>query len=171
MESVTMQPHQESRKGQLSFDMGFAVIMVILIVSMIISFRSSSESSAIPGMKQMGLNSVADYTAGNLNEFYNSLQNNVNASYTFVLPLEFTVQGLGNRYTLTYNLSIDPIDHTTLTVTDGTQTATRELSFDFPDCSIPLFPKGPGEPISLSNCKISGTDILCKSICGETSCS
>jgi len=79
--------YMKTRKGQMSFDLAFAIVMILTVLLSITLTSQSTEKASEPGRMMMQLNTVADHTYRSLHSFYNSLvSSDGNSSYTLELP-------------------------------------------------------------------------------------
>ncbi len=161
-----------SRKAQLSFDLAFALILVMIVLGMVTSYQNNVEASlnVVNSRALMGLNVIADYTTGDLNAFYNSLVQmpSANATHTLELPGNdtlFSDPTGSNKYELNYTVTF-PVDKTIkfADMSDPSVSLTRTTGYSIM-CSpsrISLS-KSPGTTITLTECKISGDNMACRS--------
>ena len=162
-DSATM--NNMRRKGQLSFDLGFAIILALLIFAALMAYWQTSEASVQEGRVLMGLNMIADYTLGNLNAFHNSIGTSDNVSYSLDLLDEYLFStssdpryGYNLSYQVTFNLPQIIFSDTH----DASRRVVRELAFDI-DCSAPIPALETGDVFTFKTCQISGSHIKCAS--------
>ena len=157
-----------SRKAQLSFDMAFALILMMIVLGMVVSYQNNVEASlnVVNGRALMGLNVIADYTTGDLNAFYNSLTQISPNNATHVLELPgsylFSDPTGSNKYELNYTISnVDSGMARFADMSDATVFVERKTGYRI-SCGAGSVPSAyPGTSITLIECKISGKNIDC----------
>jgi hypothetical protein len=156
-------------KGQMSFDLGFAIILILIIMGSVQRFTDATEDSITNGQKLMTLNMIGDYTYGNLNSFYISLIGaETNASYTLTFLDEYLYSDSGSGYLMSYEISgIDSSDIVFKDSSDPALYVRRELGFEFDCLGVDWDMATPGSSLVLENCKVqlSGSGIP-----GDLSC-
>jgi len=155
-----------SRKAQLSFDMAFALILMMIVLSMVVSYQNNVEASlnVVNGRALMGLNVIADYTIGDLNAFYNSLIQIQPSNATHVLNMtdSYLFSDSGNKYELNYtvkNLGSAMVRFEDMS--DASVFVERKAGYLISCSAGSVPPKSPGTTITLTECKISGKNIAC----------
>jgi outer membrane lipoprotein-sorting protein len=158
-------------KGQLSFDMAFAIIMVLAISSALLSYSTTSQQSVERGRRLAALNMAGDYVTGSLNSFYSSLIPGGNATYVLKLPDKFLFNEPDpdkDDYEIAYTVGFvisGTKTRVTLTDTDASHNAaiSKELGFRI-NCMSPLPSNVPkGSEINFNHCTISGNQLSCQS--------
>ncbi len=154
-----------TNRGQLSFDLGFAIILVLVISGVVVGYWQTSQASVETGRKLMALNMIADYVQGNLNSFYNSLTTDSNVSYSLRMLDEYLFEyETDNDYRIGYvaDLSGDPIEFED--AKDAENVQERKLGFNI-DCDSGSLPDSaiPGEVIRFKECKLLGSSLSCES--------
>ena len=156
-----------SRKAQLSFDMAFALILIMIVLGMVTSYQNNVEASlnVVNSRVLMGLNVIADYTTGDLNAFYNSLIQIPNANATHVLELPgtylFSDPAGSNKYELNYTVIVSA-GKIRFADMDEPSVYLERLTGYLVSCdtgSVPI--KSPGANITLAECTISGDNLKC----------
>lgn len=163
-------------KGQMSFDLAFAIILALAVYGMLAGYWSASRQSVEDGRRLMALNVLADYTQGNLNAFYNSLVGGGNATYS----LKFPGDGLfdagvedTNYYSLPLKYTVGFAD-TTMTFTDSLDPSTtqrhveRDLGFGITKSAggsacIPASSIATGGNLTLTDCWVNSGLLTCVS--------
>ena len=155
-------------RGQMSFDLGFAILSIIMVFSMLLGFGNSSMESTYDGRKLMAMNMAADYIIGNLNAFYASL---IGSSSTVTYRIEypddyvFNVPIDENVYEIDYEVEISPgsdliiiSDPSTTPVND----VKRKLGFDI-ICGAGGIsgPFSKGSSIIFMECSLNGAVLEC----------
>lgn len=152
-------------KGQLSFDLGFAIILALLIFSAIMTYWQTSEASVQKGRVLMGLNMIADYMVGNLNAFYNSIGSSRNVTYSLDLLDDYLFSNTSDPqygYNLSYQVTFNLPQITIRDRHDPTKQVMRRVSFRDIDCDTgALGTHDTGDVITFKTCMISGQDIYC----------
>ena len=152
-------------KGQLSFDLAFAIILALIIFAALISYWQTSEASVQGGRVLMGLNMIADYTLGNLNAFHNSIGDSDNVTYTLDMLDDYlfgSPSNPDNLYDLGYDVSFDTTKITFRDASNPTTQVEREMGFDI-DCTPSISLLNKGDVITFKTCRISGSHIKCAS--------
>jgi|GEM_PF-6874184 len=158
-------------KGQLSFDMGFALIFVMIVIGMTIAYYNNTEATmtVMHGRHLMAYGTVADAAAAELQSFYASIMqlpagDNATLSLHFSDAFYADAGGRGNKYSLAYNVT--DFRTGTLTVVDfvnATLYATRGIGFGI-SCNTGgwtvIFP---GQSLTLTDCHIDSGDLKCGS--------
>jgi len=162
------------RKGQLSFDLAFAIIMLILIFNMLVSYVNTSQSAVrvMESRDLMGLNLLADKTVGGLNSFYNSLiASPQNGTFRLNLTDDFLFGSSSTDYEIKYNITFSPSvsppcapsSYCILFESPGSSVV-RGIGFVIegaPSCmAIPRLSKN--DTITFSNCKILSDKLVCR---------
>jgi hypothetical protein len=142
----------------LSFDLAFAIIMVLTIFSVLISYEETALASVENGRSLAALNIAADHFVGNINAFYNSLQYGGTADYTMELPARFLFNEPGEDfYEINYTLNISG-SPTSIALNESTLRIDRDFGFEITDCSLRKYK---GESITFTNCTIISGNLAC----------
>lgn len=149
--------------GQLSFDLGFAIIMALIIFSSLITYWRTSEISIQDGRALTGLNMIADYTVGNLNALRNSIgSSTVTYSLDLLDEYLFTAPGqTGSRYNLSYQVTFNQQQVTFTDANNPSRAVVRYLGFDINCQTGALGTYKTGDVITLKECHLSGGNINC----------
>lgn len=172
-----MKTIKNSRRAQLSFDLAFAIILVLTLFGVFLSYSSTTQQSIEAGRRLAALNMLADYTIGNLNSMHSSLVlTGGNVSYTMKLPDDFAfnnpAQFDNNTYEINYNISFTKISGggTNLTVTDTSYSPkilsiTKRIYFDIECGAGASAPSNAlrGGSLIFTECHEAGGDLSCTS--------
>lgn len=146
-------------KGQMSFDLAFAVVLVLSVFSMVVHFTTTSRDSSEAGRDLMALNMAADYTAGSLNALYASVVSGGKAAYNLTLIDEYLYgPDDSNPYNMDYEVVFGGSTITVRDSNDQNLKVTRKVV----SVSCLSGTKQMGEVIELSNCIDSGSSLNCK---------
>lgn len=155
-----------SEKGQMSFDMAFAVVLILLIFAMLAGYFQTSSSAASETSKLMALSVIADYTVGNLQALYNSLQGSeqsANATYILDMRGDTMYGDLDKPYVVDYKATRRPGNTLRFALADDTNTfIDRELGFSLTNCDLNSLDISPGDKIKMTGCHAqSGGSLSC----------
>jgi hypothetical protein len=150
-------------KGQMSFDLAFAVIIVLAILGMVVNVIDETRGQTVKDKTLIALNSLADYTFGEINSFYNSLRaTDGNATLKLPLPNKWLFDN-SNAYSTKYNVTYVDASKI-LKFSSGLEYLNRTLAFQI-ECasgSLPtVTPASAGQTLWLRNCKITSTRLSC----------
>lgn len=159
---------KSSRAGQLSFDMAFAIIAVVLVSGMLLEYFNISVWSHEDARRMLALNIVADHTYSKLNSFYASLIGaSGNASLSIDFPEKYLAGSPGNDYGIDYAVGISApaasnAKFTFYNPVDPSLSTSREMGFAI-NCASPMIsPVMQGGRIRLQECVISSGGINCE---------
>jgi hypothetical protein len=170
MEARKMKHINSSRAGQLSFDMAFAIIAIIMVSGMLINYFNISVWSHEGARRMFALNIVADTTYSKLNSLYTSLIGaSGNASLSIDFPVKYLAGGSpGTEYEINYTVLISVPSAAGATFTFNNQAdpllSTSRLMGFVVECKSSPMPTSvvQGDRIRLQDCKISTGHLKCE---------
>lgn len=153
-------------KGQLSFDLGFAIVLVLMVLTILIEYTNTASGTVEDGSKLMALNMIADYAAGNLQSFYNSLVG-TEAEATYLLDMTdahlYAPAGQAAQQDVVYEMSFSggkiSVSDTADMSLSGEEIS-RELGFRI-RCPG-LGTASPGDRITFNGCAAEGGSLSCE---------
>jgi hypothetical protein len=155
-----MTTNNTSRKGQMSFDLGFAIILMLLVLGMIAGYWEDTVSSTRVPRARFARNTLENYVVNNLNAFYTSLLGGGTGNYSMSLSDEFLFNDLpdvdDNPYEVDYTVQLS---YSNLTLSIGPDNIRIvQLGFDT-GCTINA---DRGQSILFKNCEESGGNLGCE---------
>ncbi len=151
-----------SGKGQMSFDMAFAVILILVIFATLAGYYNNSLKAASDTGELAALTAIADYTAGNLQALYNSLAyapDGSKANYTLELKGDTMYGNSDKPHIVEYTASLGSmVSFTSASDAGKTFTVQRRLGFNFNSGCGEL---SPGTTVTLIDCDAGTRSLNC----------
>jgi DNA polymerase elongation subunit (family B) len=166
---TTMGNQRKMKKGQMSFDLAFALLFVLMLLTMLSNFSANEISSVEGGRALAGLSMVGDSVAGKLTSFYNSLiLLEEEGDFVLELPVDFVYADENTTYALDYNVTFTGASNS-ITIADRNNSQleiVRSVPFDI-ECTNHGGPPPDayhrGDVIMFTNCTEGTDEITCDS--------
>ena len=145
----------------MSFDMAFAVVLILLIFTMLVGYYNTSSKAASDTSEVAALSAMADYAAGGLRALYNSLSGSPGSKADYVLEMKNdTMYGNSERaHIVDYTANIGSTLEFSSESDDGADfTVSRVLGFAF-NCGLTGL--SPGDKVVLKGCEASSGSLSC----------
>ncbi len=147
-------------RGQLSMDLSFAIILVFVIISSLLSYSKVTTLSASLPKTRMVLNTVSDHITSNLHILFNEVQKLQTGEITYNLTLPDTYSNDDSKsVAVDYSVDFSHLPHT-LILSSGGISIQRSLGISLV-CTPPVGSLSPGSTLILKDCKREPDGIKC----------